>query len=193
MHFKDDSLSSDGQESASTFESCWNYALELYSKQGVSESCLLLQDRLGVDVSFLLVVIFFAEQRNIWIEADHLKELDQSISDWRQETVQPLRAARIRLKQSLSKSPSDLASELYRQVKASELIAEKREMEILTETFDRNRLHKSPTENLRDSISKVVDFYAAHSPSASNRLSDRGVQEAISSLAATAQSIGAIT
>lgn len=184
-------MNSEAPESTSTFEACWDYILELYSKQGVSESCLLLQDRLGVDISFLLVVIFFAEQRNVWIESDQLKEFDQGISDWRHETVRPLRAVRIRLKESLSKIPSDLGSELYRQVKASELTAEKREIEFLTETFDRNR-HKSPTGNLRDSISKVVDFYAAHSPSAPDLPSENEVQETISSLAARAQSIGAI-
>ncbi len=187
---KDDKMNSGARESTPSFEACWNYILELYSKQGVSESCLLLQDRLGVDVSFLLVVIFYAEQRSVWIEPEHLKEFDESISDWRHEVVRPLRAMRLRLKQNLSKNPSSTASELYRQIKASEIIAEKGEIEILTKTLDRKLTHGSLTANLRETISKVVDFYDTQFLDASRRTSDYEVQEAISSIAAAARSKG---
>lgn len=181
-------MNSDARKCASTFETCWNYILELYSKQGVSEFCLLLQDRLSVDVSFLLTIIFYAEQQSLQVEADNLKQLDQSISNWRQETIYPLRAMRFRLKQNLSENPSAIANELYRQIKASEIIAEKGEIEILTKTLDRIGVFKSSTGNLRKTISDVVDFFVKKSSDATLNPLDYEVQEAISFIAAAARS-----
>lgn len=181
-------MSLTAQENTTTFEACWNYILELYSKQGIPESCLLLQDRLGVDVSFLLTVIFYADQKNFWIEATHLKQLDRSISDWRQQTVWPLREIRIRLKHGLLENPSAIADELYRQIKASEIMAEKGEIEILTRTLDRNAAFESSTGNLRKTILDVVEFYAGKSSGTILNPLDDKVQQAISFIAVSARS-----
>jgi uncharacterized protein (TIGR02444 family) len=117
-------------------EACWNFVIKLYAKQGVSQACLVLQDQSGVDVSFLLTTLFYSARRQVGLTAEEIEKLDRHISDWRNETVLPLRNLRRRLKEGNPAVKGHSAGELYRQIKAAELLAEQLEIGALVQQLE---------------------------------------------------------
>src|ERR1700753_549828 len=109
--------------------SCWDFVVELYAKPGVSQACLELQDRLRVDVSFLLTVLFYARHRSIHLSMEEIASLDRSISAWRDQVLIPLRRLRRSVKASDLLNSS--TEEFYRRIKADELLAEQLEISAL--------------------------------------------------------------
>jgi uncharacterized protein (TIGR02444 family) len=161
---------------------CWTFALEFYAKPEVSPACLLLQDRLGVDVSFLLTVLFYAERRGVDLSTEAIASLDRCISAWRKEVIAPLRAIRLRVKSAdLLAHPTD---EFYRRIKADELLAERIEISALAQQLE--QMSGTPvTASVRDVIERVATYFAMAS---SNRahLTDADIQSAIAILHSSA-------
>src|ERR1700753_1805267 len=107
-------------------QSCWDFVVGLYAKPGVSQACLELQDRLSVDVSFLLTILFYAKLRSIDFSIAEIALLDRNISSLRNEVVIPLRRLRRRVKASdLLSVPTEA---FYQRIKADELLAERLEV-----------------------------------------------------------------
>ena len=86
----------------------WTFTLAVYQKDGVSPACIALQDRLGLDVNFLLLCLY-AGSRGRALSADEFPRLEERVAPWRQRVIHPLRAVRRWLKeqQLLAKAPSD--------------------------------------------------------------------------------------
>ena len=166
-------------EPAADNQPCWNFVVELYAKPGVSQACLELQDRLGVDVSFLLTVLFYAKLRNIDPSVEQIASLDRSVSTWRDQVIIPLRALRRRVKTSgLLNSPTD---EFYRRIKADELLAEQLEIGTLAQRLEQTQAKQSISRLKRDVIERVVKYFAGSSGQHAY-LGDAGIQHAISTL-----------
>jgi uncharacterized protein (TIGR02444 family) len=139
-------------------DACWNFVIELYAKQGVSQACLVLQDQLGVDVSFLLTALFYAASRRADLTSENIERLDRHISAWRNETVLPLRALRRRLKEG---NPAiDSTIELYRQIKAAELLAERLEIGALVQQLGQISGHPASVPPGRITMEHVVKYFA---------------------------------
>src|SRR5262245_52444325 len=102
----------------------WTFALELYGQPGVAEACLLLQDRLGVDVNVLLFSMFAARERGIALDGRDLRGIDAVVAPWREEIVVALRGVRRRMKAGPEPAPSEATERLRAEVKAAELHAE---------------------------------------------------------------------
>jgi uncharacterized protein (TIGR02444 family) len=109
-------------------EPYWRFAVEVYRKPGVAEVCLQLQDRIGVDVSFMMVLICAFLHRGVSMTDDEIAGLDAAVSDWRSEVVVPLRQMRRRMKAGLFPAPDGGSEELRSKIKAAELHAELLEM-----------------------------------------------------------------
>jgi uncharacterized protein (TIGR02444 family) len=73
----------------------WRFAVTLYARPGVAEACLLLQDRHGVDIPFLLAVLWHAESGRA---APDLSRWHAISAAWRDAAVMPLRGLRRALK-----------------------------------------------------------------------------------------------
>jgi len=86
----------------------WTFTLAVYRKEGVSPACIALQDRLGLDVNFLLLCLY-AGSRGRKLEAHDFAGLEERVAPWRKHVIHPLRAVRRWLKeqQLLEKPPSD--------------------------------------------------------------------------------------
>ena len=86
----------------------WSFTLGVYQKEGVSPACIALQDRLGLDVNFLLMCLY-AGSRGHALGAGDFARLEERAAPWRKNVIHPLRAVRRWLKeqQLLEKAPSD--------------------------------------------------------------------------------------
>jgi uncharacterized protein (TIGR02444 family) len=86
----------------------WTFTLAVYQKNGVSPACIALQDRLGLDVNFLLLCLY-AGSRGHPLTAGDFASVEERVAPWRKHVIHPLRAVRRWLKeqQLLAKAPSD--------------------------------------------------------------------------------------
>jgi uncharacterized protein (TIGR02444 family) len=86
----------------------WTFTLAVYQKESVSPACIALQDRLGLDVNFLLLCLY-AGSRGHALTADEFARVEERAAPWRKNVIHPLRAVRRWLKeqQLLEKAPSD--------------------------------------------------------------------------------------
>src|SRR5437763_12408087 len=90
----------------------WRFVLSFYAREGVSQACLTLQDRLGVDVDILLLAIFAQVERGIVLDAGALAAADNLVRDWRSDILRPLRRARVHLKSGPAPAPSAITERL---------------------------------------------------------------------------------
>jgi uncharacterized protein (TIGR02444 family) len=79
----------------------WDYALELYQREGVEAACLELQQRHGLDVNVVLFCCWLAS-RGIPVDDAVLGRIVEAANAWQEEFVRPLRAVRSRLKAMLT-------------------------------------------------------------------------------------------
>lgn len=156
----------------------WSFALKLYATAGVSEACLMLQDRMGVDVNVLLFALFAAMKRGVALDGADLQAIDDEVASWRSDIVLPLRSVRRRLKSG--PDTSDVATEALRaQIKKSEIAAEQIEQAMLARWFERRHSeHRPQNVNLGDVVCSVVSHFAARSDISAN-LADPEIQESM--------------
>jgi uncharacterized protein (TIGR02444 family) len=99
----------------------WDFSLALYAKPGVAESCLRLQDGLGLDVNLLLYACWTAAKGAGRPSPDGWRRLVDETAAWRAQVVEPLRRVRRFLKGA---EESPWSAGLRDRVKALELDAE---------------------------------------------------------------------
>ena len=109
----------------------WAFALQLYARPNVAAACLTLQDEAGVDVMLLLVVTFAALKCRMALGTVDIAEMDAACRPWREQVVHPLRALRIALKSGPQPAPVADTEKLRLQIKASELVAERLQNDLL--------------------------------------------------------------
>src|ERR1700751_4130726 len=139
----------------------WQFAVSFYSHREVSSACLVLQERLGVDVNVLLFVIFAHISRGFTLDMEQLARVDELVRAWRTEVVQVLRQIRKRLKPGPLCSTSPGREEFRNRIKQDELKAEQIELAILAGWLERQP-HRS-TEHLVDAQGipqAVADYFA---------------------------------
>jgi uncharacterized protein (TIGR02444 family) len=118
----------------------WDYALELYRREGVEAACLELQQRHGLDVNVVLLCCWLA-RRGIPVDAAVLGGIAETTEAWQEEFVRPLRAVRNRLKTALAEPQAgsiaarrpELAAALRQRVLALEIDGERLEQLLLAE------------------------------------------------------------
>jgi uncharacterized protein (TIGR02444 family) len=139
----------------------WAFSLELYGQPGAAEACLLLQDRLGVDVDVLLLAMFAAKERGIALDQRDLQGMDAVVAPWRAEVVVALRSIRRRMKTGPEPAPSETTERLRAEVKAAELHAEQIEQAMLAAWLDEHAAGRRPSSvNIGEVLRTVVAFFA---------------------------------
>lgn len=108
-------------------ESLWAFSLRVYAAPGIAPACLRCQDEAGADVNIVLFLVWQAAAGRRLTD-DEIAAIDERMSEWRVNVVQPLRMAR----RSLKHADLDRAGTLRERVKAVELEAERLEQEELT-------------------------------------------------------------
>lgn len=122
-------------------EDAWNFELWLYEQPGVSQCCLSLQSRYDVDVVLLLLSAWLGMKGCVLNKAD-IREAITQIAPWRSAIVKCVRGVRNNF--GSLPYPKDLElSQLYEEIKLSELRAERIELFLL---IDNLYLRLSPTQ-----------------------------------------------
>ncbi|MGB5098244.1 MAG: TIGR02444 family protein [Porticoccaceae bacterium] len=99
----------------------WEFSVASYSRPGVAEYCLRLQDDAGANINVLLFCCWTG-RRGIALDAQGLAAAAATIEDWQVSVLQPLRARR--------RSVGIAAPEKQRLL-AEELTAERHEQALL--------------------------------------------------------------
>lgn len=108
---------------------CWRFIGAVYTRPGVRQSCLDLQERMQADIVLLLFAGWLA-RCGIALSKDLAREATVLVRPWREAVVQPLRAVRTTMKSSpLMARPQ--AAALRDRIKADELAAERIELGLL--------------------------------------------------------------
>jgi uncharacterized protein (TIGR02444 family) len=109
----------------------WRFALAVYRKPGVSDACLLLQDRYGCNVTLLLFAAWAGAEHGVALSADEMAAAGAMVGAWHGEVVEPLRAVRRRLKHGPPPAPDAATGQLRARLQAIEIEAERIELETL--------------------------------------------------------------
>ena len=131
----------------------WNFSIRTYSKAGVAEACLALQERHDADVNVLLYCLWIAGRRDGRLTRARLAGLLERIAPWRDRVVLPLRRLRDLLKAWTPPVPGDHAELVRATVKRAELDAEHAEQLFLADGV--------PVEDDRDAPSEAAAMDAA--------------------------------
>ena len=75
----------------------WQFACQLYSEGDMQARLLDYQNQQGKNVN-LCLLLYYLDSLNLAISQDQLNKLEESISEFEQQVLQPLRAARAYLK-----------------------------------------------------------------------------------------------
>lgn len=120
----------------------WQFSLAVYTHGDVSEHCLALQNRLGLDVNILLMMLWAARLWGCAPSPQQIEEADTTVRAWREEVILPLRKLRTRLKSGPPPAPDAMTNEFRENIKRLELDAERREQDILAQ-WVRQQMPKS--------------------------------------------------
>ena len=112
-------------------DALWRFALTAYQKPGVSDACLLLQDRYGCNVTLLLFAAWAGAEQGVVLTAHGMAAAVGTVGAWHGEVVEPLRAVRRRLKHGPAPAPDNKTDKLRARLQAVEIEAERIELETL--------------------------------------------------------------
>jgi uncharacterized protein (TIGR02444 family) len=138
----------------------WKYALEFYGRAGVTNSCLKLQDDLGLNVN-LLLLLCWCEQHKKQLDGEQIDLLVLSLALWHSDYTKPLR--NIRRKLALDDNATEAVK---RAIFDAEMALEKTEQRLLLGIFNQFKLADADTAlNLQRYIGRddkaAVIAYAA--------------------------------
>ncbi len=128
----------------------WDFSSRIHARGGVADSCLGLQDRLGLDVNVLLFCCWVAASGRGDFHPDELENAMAAAECWRRSVILPLRELRRFLKGDVAPAPRRFADDLRRVAAESELHAERIEQLMLSEVIGR------PAEGPYDPIAQVA-------------------------------------
>ena len=111
----------------------WDWSLEVYDREGLSEKLIDLQDRFALDVNVILWCCWAGDAGfGVLPELSIRKAVDLS-RHWGKDVVGPLRSARRALKTPPRQINNDAAQALREQVQAVELESERLQQAMLSQ------------------------------------------------------------
>ena len=111
----------------------WQFACQLYSKDGMQARLLDYQNQQGKNVN-LCLLLYYLDSLNLAISQDQLNKLEESISEFEQQVLTPLRAARGYLKANQTEI-ADYAA-IRKELLSAELKLEKQQQQMLITTIN---------------------------------------------------------
>lgn len=109
----------------------WEFSLAVYGGEGIAPACLELQDRRGIDVNLLLFCLWCASERQAAYDTASFRTIVAAADDWQRSVIQPMRAARRRLKTGSPHLPDTTTAALRREVLGAEIACEHGEQLII--------------------------------------------------------------
>jgi len=112
----------------------WDFSLSIYGEPEVEQACLLMQDKLDVDINLLLTCLWMAVSGRGRLSLEELDDLEAQVAFWRDEIIIPLRQVRKRLK-DVSRIGGQIHKSLKKAVSSCELDAEQVEQQMLEQAL----------------------------------------------------------
>ena len=163
----------------------WTFIIKLYAGHDVQQACLLLQDGFGVDVSFLLTLLWYA-RNGVEFESGDVEALDRAIASWRGDVVKPLRDIRREIKPAANHD--GVVADFRNRIKSIEIQAEQIEIAMLVRAVDQRKrpggsgISMQPASIAR-TVETVLAFYAARARALPAKLQTPEMHAAIKVLA----------
>jgi uncharacterized protein (TIGR02444 family) len=101
----------------------WDFVLNYYKQQGVSEAAIALQDGIGIDVNMILFLMWLAGSKRTLAEAD-VKRVGETSHPWQRQVVIPIRAIRRLLKENAPLVEQETALAYRKKIQALEIEGE---------------------------------------------------------------------
>jgi len=101
----------------------WDFVLNYYKQQGVSEAAITLQDSIGIDVNMILFLMWLAGSKRT-LAVDDVKRVGETSHAWQRQVVIPIRAIRRLLKENAPLVPQPTALEYRKKIQALEIEGE---------------------------------------------------------------------
>ncbi len=114
----------------------WRFSLGFYRRPGVAQACIELQDQCGVDVNFMLFLLWLAFEKRRLSEAD-VEMVWDKVRGWNADVVVPLRKLRRMLKSDAPLVEPGPAELFRTKIKGIELEAERLQQEAMFELAQR--------------------------------------------------------
>lgn len=125
----------------------WQFACQLYSEDGMQARLLHYQNQLGKNVN-LCLLLYYLDSLNLTISQTQLNKLEQSIREFDQQALKPLRATRAYLKANQTEI-TDYAA-IRKALLGVELKLEKQQQIILIDVVNSMSLTPCATPNNSD-------------------------------------------
>lgn len=129
----------------------WDYSIATYRQEGVAPACLVLQDTFGLDVNMLFYAAWLA-QSGLRLSRDHLTGMEALITDWRSDMVKPLRALRIRCRET------PYAESIRDEIKRLELRAERQQQDMMYDYYGKFSGLSWAVQPLRENLAVVASY-----------------------------------
>jgi uncharacterized protein (TIGR02444 family) len=110
----------------------WDFVLEYYRQQGVSEAAITLQDSAGVDVNMILFLMWLSGQGRTLTEAD-MRKLGEASHGWQRSVVVPIRNIRRLLKENAPFVAQETALAYRKKVQALEIEGEQLQLDAMAD------------------------------------------------------------
>ena len=129
----------------------WRFSLAVYSRAGVAEECLALQEIAGADVNMLLFCAW-AGMQTIVLSRDDIEQALRLVVAWQDNVVRPLRGVR----QSVKALEHHESENFRARVKSMEIEAEQIEQAVL---FAYSKRLQSTRRELREAVIANIQRY----------------------------------
>jgi len=104
----------------------WEFSLAAYARPGVADACLSLQDRHGCEVNLLLLCLWLANSRCLYLRQEDLCGAQQSADAPAEHLVRPFRVVRRWFKHwGRDNLDRELSASVYTALKLAELQCER--------------------------------------------------------------------
>ncbi|QWV04405.1 TIGR02444 family protein [Pseudoalteromonas shioyasakiensis] len=125
-------------------EEFWQFACQLYSKDGMQTKLLDYQNQQGKNVN-LCLLLYYLDSLELAVTPSQLSELESCIAEFDQHALQPLRATRAYLK-TIQNEVSDYPT-IRKELLSAELKLEKQQQQLLINTLNSMALSRCPNTN----------------------------------------------
>jgi uncharacterized protein (TIGR02444 family) len=138
----------------------WEFSLSVYAAPGVSDECLELQDRFGIDVNLLLFAAY-AGSRHLILSPESIDRCSLLVRQWREQVIQPLRSVRRVTKELLQQHSPQIqrqAEDIGSKVKLIELDSEKVQQDLLYQWLEGQTLDRTTDTDqaIRNNVETIL-------------------------------------
>ncbi len=133
------------------------YARLLYSKAGVTERLLTLQDGEGADINLVLFCCYQAVIKDCALDMKALERMSAHVADWREGVILPMRSYRRQIKQTMLRDKS--LSVVYDALLIAEIEAEHAQQAMLVQCEwgqGPKKMGRSASENEKRELVQTV-------------------------------------